>query len=343
MDGTSLRLEAIADLRRVIGFDRYCWPVADPQTLLPMDAIAEHDYGPGVPRALFLEYSGRDFAAKHELALRPGPATSLSAETGGDLAISPRWDEVMRPVGIGDVAVVACRDRLGTWGWLEAYRDRDDPPFGEAELELLGRVAGGFGSAMRRRVMVGAPAAPAEPRPPGVLIVDQDLKVVSSTAGARAWLDAMPAAEVYAALGMLPAAFYAAASLALSRGDGRGTHALSRTVDGRWLTIEVAPLNGPHEGWVAVNLRTGTAAETFDLLCRAYGLTQRERAITALLLEGLDTRAISRRLSISSYTIQDHLKAVFDKVGIHSRGELVARLSTAIPGERAGVVAGPSA
>ena len=76
-----------------------------------------------LPRALELEFSDDDFAAKHVLARRANPAGSLSSETGGDLARSPRWDEVMRPVGIGDVAAVACRDALGCWGWIEVYRD----------------------------------------------------------------------------------------------------------------------------------------------------------------------------------------------------------------------------
>ena len=31
-----------------VGFDRWCWPLADPETLLPLSGIAEHDYGPGV-------------------------------------------------------------------------------------------------------------------------------------------------------------------------------------------------------------------------------------------------------------------------------------------------------
>jgi len=112
--------EAVADLQRVIGFDRWCWPFADPETLLPLSGAAEHDYGPGLPRALELEYSSDDFLAKHVLARRASAAGSLSAETGGDLARSARWDEVMRPAGIGDVAAVACRDALGCWGWIEA-------------------------------------------------------------------------------------------------------------------------------------------------------------------------------------------------------------------------------
>ena len=38
------------------------------------------------------------------------------------------------------------------------------------------------------------------------------------------------------------------------------------------------------------------------------------------------TDAIAKRLHLSSWTIQDHLKAIFEKVGVATRGELVARL-----------------
>jgi hypothetical protein len=99
LDRESVQREAIADLRRMIGFDRWCWPLADPRTLLPLAGAGEHDYGPSVPRVLELEYSGDRFAAKHVLARRADSVGSLNAETGGDLARSARWDEVMRPVG----------------------------------------------------------------------------------------------------------------------------------------------------------------------------------------------------------------------------------------------------
>ena len=143
LDCESVQREAIAYLRRVIGFDRWCWPSADPETLLPLSGFADHDYGPRLRRALELEYSGEDFAAKHDLARRASGSGCLSFETGGDLARSPRWDEVLRPVGIGDVAAAACRDPLGCWGWIEAYRGDSDRRFEEDDLELLtsaGRV-----------------------------------------------------------------------------------------------------------------------------------------------------------------------------------------------------------
>ena len=62
-----------------------------------------------------------------------------------------------------------------------------------------------------------------------------------------------------------------------------------------------------------MTLRAATAAETFDLLCRAYALSRRERDVVAALLAGLDTRAVTARLFISRHTVQDHLKSVFGR------------------------------
>jgi DNA-binding CsgD family transcriptional regulator len=75
---------------------------------------------------------------------------------------------------------------------------------------------------------------------------------------------------------------------------------------------------------VAVTLRDATPPETFDHLCRFHGLTRREREVVAAVIGGLDTRAITERLFISRHTVQDHLKSVFEKVGVHSRRELLA-------------------
>jgi DNA-binding CsgD family transcriptional regulator len=41
---------------------------------------------------------------------------------------------------------------------------------------------------------------------------------------------------------------------------------------------------------------------------------------------GLSTTEIADQLHLSAYTVQDHLKSIFDKSGTSSRGELVSRL-----------------
>lgn len=328
LDSDSLRREVITHLQHTIGFDRWCWPLADPETLLPSSGLAEHDFGPAVPRSLELEYSGHDFAAKRVLARRTNSAGSLSAETGGDLARSARWDEVMRRVGIGDVAAVACRDALGCWGWVEAYRDSGDRRFEKADLDLLANVGPSLGSALRRNAMRTSDGVSVKAGPPGTIVLDRDLRPVSWTAGARAWIEALPSAKLLAGLGMLPTAVYPAATLARSRATVAGARALLQAVDGRWVMIEAAPLEGERAGEVAVNLRAATATEKFALLCRVYALSQREREVVALLVGALDTRAIAERLFISNHTVQDHLKSVFAKMGIHSRRQLLATLAT---------------
>jgi DNA-binding CsgD family transcriptional regulator len=45
-----------------------------------------------------------------------------------------------------------------------------------------------------------------------------------------------------------------------------------------------------------------------------------------LVARGLSTAEISEAFHISSNTVQDHLKSIFEKVGVRSRRELVGRL-----------------
>ena len=166
-------------------------------------------------------------------------------------------------------------------------------------------------------------------RPPGVVILKPDLTVSSQTAGAGAWLEALPAAQLFALWGMLPAVVYPVATRARTGGTMTGAQALERDIDGRWVMIEAASLEGDGRGKIAITLRGAAPTETFDLLCRAYALTPRERDVVAAVVAGLDTNALSERLSISRHTVQDHLKSVFQKIGIRSRRELLATFTTA--------------
>ncbi|MGB6431170.1 MAG: helix-turn-helix transcriptional regulator [Candidatus Acidiferrales bacterium] len=60
-----------------------------------------------------------------------------------------------------------------------------------------------------------------------------------------------------------------------------------------------------------------------DVLKRLYGLTPREAALAALLLQGIDLREAAEQLEVSMNTARTHLRLVFEKTDTHRQSELV--------------------
>ena len=68
------------------------------------------------------------------------------------------------------------------------------------------------------------------------------------------------------------------------------------------------------------------AADIAPLIALAYGLSEREREVTRLCMQGRSTKEMAALLAVSPYTVQDHLKVIFRKTGARSRGELVGQV-----------------
>jgi len=66
----------------------------------------------------------------------------------------------------------------------------------------------------------------------------------------------------------------------------------------------------------------------FNLLKRImqYGLSQRQAEIACLLSKGLTNKEIGSKLFISRYTVENHLKAIYEKMNVKNRTELSYRL-----------------
>jgi DNA-binding CsgD family transcriptional regulator len=328
LDVDALRLEAVEQLRRAIGFDLWCAPLVDPDSLIPYRPVVSDDlpFGAHLPRFLVQDQRASEINSRAMLARSRDGVCVLSAATGGDLARSARWRECAQPAGVGDELRAAVADEHGCWASFEALRGSDDPMFEAQDAQLM-REAARILARRLRQVSVGAGAADGvDAGQTGVLLMDEDLRPRGFTQAAKDWFALLNAREraehtplpthVYAAVGRL---------LAAEAGEDprRPPRVRVRTSDGRWAIVEAARMEGAANA-IAVTVHGATAEDVLGLVARAHGLSARERELVALVLEGLDTRQLAERMFISRYTVQDHLKSVFEKLGVHSRRELVS-------------------
>jgi len=103
----------------------------------------------------------------------------------------------------------------------------------------------------------------------------------------------------------------------------------ARGSQGEWITLHGEPITGSDGRTQGIGVVIGPARPdtVLPVLAAAYGLTGREQEVVRAVFAGLSTREISARLHISAYTVQDHLKAIFAKTGVSSRGELAHQLA----------------
>jgi DNA-binding CsgD family transcriptional regulator len=110
----------------------------------------------------------------------------------------------------------------------------------------------------------------------------------------------------------------------LTEADARPGRVRLRTLNGTWLVAHASPLAASEQ--VALVIEPAKASEIAPIVIEAYGLTAREVEVTRLIARGLSTDEIASELFLSRHTVRDHLKAIFEKVGVSSRGELTSKL-----------------
>lgn len=106
--------------------------------------------------------------------------------------------------------------------------------------------------------------------------------------------------------------------------DGGPTITLLTGPHGEPFYVHVMPLDGEGRD-VAVSVRElGTAMGAFR---NRYRLSAREAEVVELVLLGFRNRDIAATLGTSPATIKKHLTHVFDKVGVDTRTQLIARIA----------------
>jgi DNA-binding CsgD family transcriptional regulator len=326
--------ELATRLERVVPFDGSLFFGTDPATLLAtfparIAGVANnqcHDYW---QREFFVE----DVNLFRDLARAPIPADTLWSATDSLPARSARYREFLRPERFGDELRVAFRVASSAWGVASLMRGAGAPPFTREEAALVAALSQPVGEALRRAALDRTPAPLLGFTAPGLILFDRDNELLSANNEARLWLGELHEPPIGPRpLGRaLPTEVIGVLARARAVADGRSNmpaRVRLRSPSGHWLLLHATSLRdaeGEH-GSVAVVVEPAHREEIAPIIVEAYALSPREQEVTSLIARGAGTDEIAASLFLSPHTVRDHVKAVFGKVGVSTRGELIAKL-----------------
>jgi DNA-binding CsgD family transcriptional regulator len=274
----------------VVPSDGHFLAATDPQTTLCIGAGVVMDLPEDQCAPTWdYEFLVPDYLKFADIAASGRAVADLHEATGGRPERSARWREYSSATGFRAELRSAFTLDGAMWGMAQFDRLGDSPRFTDVEKAWLECVAPILARGLRR-AMVSGPASGPAARGPGLVLM------------------------------------YAATGRAASRdgAEGEVPRGRLRTRSGLWLLVHGSLM--PQTGQLALIIEPAKAADVAPLIVEAYGLRPRELDVTRLIARGLGTSQIAAELHLSPHTVRDHVKAVFEKVGVSSRGELVAKM-----------------
>jgi DNA-binding CsgD family transcriptional regulator len=322
-------------LRRVIDNDASCWHTLDPHTrLMTSDAPAEL-----VERGIFTaetataagellvrsEYLVPDVNTFAELAARRVPVGTLDHATRGHPERSTRYRDLLEPSGIPHELRAAFVIRGRVWGAVHIARRAQSGAFTQRDADALARVAGAIANGIRASLRFDAARRGAGTEAPGLIVVDATNAVELITPPARPLLDALGSDALAYPDGSLPATVLALASHVRTHRTGVESNVVTVPSPSGWITLHASQ---PHagDGRVAIVIEPASGPRSATLRLEINGVTAREREVATLLAGGASNTDIAATMVLSPHTVQDHIKSLYEKLGVASRQELVARV-----------------
>jgi DNA-binding CsgD family transcriptional regulator len=327
LDSATLR-ERVGDrLARHLGGSSYCFGATDPATALPVHSVSV-GLDPSVMQTFYglvLSTPSLDFGPWIARSQRAARLEDLVDDVDGD----PYTTEILRPCGLRYDVQVACIGGGWSWGHMCMRRVHKDGAFQQHEVRLLESLAphltAGLRAASSRAALAAAPG-----KTTGIVVLAPDGNVELAN-GVAERLFRQPVSGTRHCL--LTAVHVVAAQLERALADpGAGEVPQLTMVDEasretyRLRAERVLGADGRERGLVIIEPATSPGpAEQTHVLAR-FGLTRRECEVAVAILRGRTTAEIATELIVSPHTVQDHVRKVFDKVGVSSRQQLAVRL-----------------
>jgi DNA-binding CsgD family transcriptional regulator len=309
-------------VQKAVPHDGAAWSTVDPRTLLFTGSVVR-----ALPEATCHPYYEHLFADDAvlpyaSLAASRQQAGALHQATQGRPQRAALWRDVLEPFGYVDELRSACTNRGHCWGTVSLWRARGAAPFDPREIAFLGRIGSMVGGALRTAATLEPVFETRDGDGCAVVLLDRDGKFLEATGAGQRWLEDFAAGRDpgnrFSVLDYLR-------TLGAHAPEGRSATTRLCGPDGRRHTLQASALTN---GGTAVVIQPSQPDELVDTLLLAHGLSPREVEILWLICQGLTSQEISARLIISAHTARDHIKHILAKVGVTSRGELVAKLFT---------------
>lgn len=333
LDSAAFRREAMARLVRAVDADGWCCSVADPGTLVTTGHVTH-----GVPRdeawrIYRNEYAQPDVSKHADLATGNRPVRILERETGGTPEVSPRYRELIRPMGMEHELRAAAIDAGATWGFIHLFRAPGARGFSADDEAVVARAGRRIAAGIRSAGLSVLADTAADAQAPGMILLDARGGIRMLSGGAEGWLAGVADPELPP--GAVPDVLVTlaewAGELARRGAENATARARVRTDDGEWWLLHAScpTWSDGQRGDVVIIVQPVAGADLAGMMVRALGFSEGERAVLALVLRGRSTKEIAGELHLSPWTVQDRLKGIFARAGVRSRRDLVARLTGA--------------
>jgi DNA-binding CsgD family transcriptional regulator len=335
-------LEGVAtEIGKAIPYDGAMWFGLDPTTLLAVSpARMEHLDDGYCSTFWFGEFHEQDANLFADLARGDAAAATMRSATSDRPMRSARYRDFLQPQGYDDELRVVFRTAGKSWGVGGLFREPGRARFDPQDVAIMEAVSPIVGAALRTHAALTAPN-PGFTHAPGLMLFNRDGAIISANNAASCWLAeiygedpnanwfeilaGLQSPDVDAAIPIIP--LIARAHAVASGRDAREARLRLRDRSGRWLVLHASVLDSASgDGNVAIVVEPAKSGDLAPIIIEAYGLTPRERDVVRAIARGSSTPEIAAELFLSAHTVRDYIKAVFDKVGVSSRGELVAKL-----------------
>ena len=314
--------EAASAVASAIGFDGWCLFAVDPLTGIRTVMFSRDALECPQARIIYNETVERDYNRFADLVAGPR-LVGVLATAGPSVPRSPRLHDILVPEGFHSELRLVLVSEGRYWGALTLYRDDPRHPFSDAEAAGAAALGGALTQVVRRYHVGVAEGTPAT-RPPGVVLFDPSMRLLSISPEAREWLAAMA--------GSWPSGVTEGDVIRMVYEVARATAEHSnpplcrvRMPAGGWLVASGTLVEAGEVG-VAVVLAGADSRTVCPGFAAWCGLTPRETQVLTRLADGLATKTLARSLSISPQTVDDHLKSIYRKAGVRGRDELLALL-----------------